>query len=77
MATFGGTLQAGYSVTGGDVSANEAIFVRLDAGAESASISLDREVYDGGMGHPDGALHRALRRGRAGHRPPGARLDSM
>jgi hypothetical protein len=56
VATFGGTLQAGYSVTGGDVSEQEAIFVRLDAGAESASISLDREVYDGGMGHPDGAL---------------------
>ena len=43
VATFGGRLLAGYSMTGGDPSDTEAIFVRLDAGKETAAISLDRE----------------------------------
>ena len=47
MATFGGRLRAGYSMTGGEPSDNEAIFVRLEAGEEAAAISLDREVFEG------------------------------
>lgn len=56
VATFGGRLQAGYSMTGGEPSDNEAIFVRLEAGEETAAISLDREVFEGGIAHEDGAL---------------------
>jgi hypothetical protein len=56
VATFGGVLQAGHSMTGGEPSANEAIFVRLDAGDETASISLNREVYRGAIEHQDGSL---------------------
>ena len=55
VATFGGTLRAGYSMTG-EPSDNEAIFVRLEAGEESAAISLDREVFEGGIAHEDGAI---------------------
>ena len=40
VATFGGRLRAGYSMTGGEPSDNEAIFVRLEAGEETAAISL-------------------------------------
>ena len=46
VATFGGRLQAGYSMTG----------VRLDAGEETAAISLDREVFAGAIQHDDGAV---------------------
>ena len=56
VATFGGRLRAGYSMTGGEPSGQEAIFVRLEAGEESAAISLDREVFEGGIAHEDGAL---------------------
>jgi hypothetical protein len=56
VATFGGRLQAGYSMTGGEPSDTEAIFVRLDAGKETAAISLDREVFEGAIAHEDGAL---------------------
>lgn len=56
VATFGGVLQAGHSLTGGEPSENEAIFVRLDAGKESASLSLNREVYQGAIHHGDGSL---------------------
>jgi hypothetical protein len=56
VATFGGRLQAGYSMTGGEPSNTEAIFVRLDAGDEIAAISLDREVFEGAIAHEDGAL---------------------
>lgn len=35
VASFGGRLQAGYSMTGGEPSDTEAIFVRLDAGGEA------------------------------------------
>lgn len=56
VASFGGRLRAGYSMTGGEPDVNEAIFVRLEAGEESAALSLDRELYRGGMLHPDGAV---------------------
>jgi hypothetical protein len=56
VATFGGRLQAGHSITGGDPGEGESIFVRLQAGEERASINLDRELYRNGMRHPDGSL---------------------
>jgi hypothetical protein len=56
VATFGDRLQAGYSMTGGEPSDTEAIFVRLDAGKETAAISLDREVFERAIAHEDGAL---------------------
>jgi hypothetical protein len=56
VATFGGRLRAGYSMTGGEPGDNEAIFVRFEAGEETAAISLDREVFEGGIAHEDGAL---------------------
>ena len=56
VATFGGVLRAGYSITGGEPSENEAIFVRLDSGSESGSLSLNREVYGGAIHHDDGSL---------------------
>lgn len=55
-ATFGGRLRAGYSVTGGTPGDNEGIFVRLDAGDETASINLDRQVFEGGIAHEDGSI---------------------
>jgi hypothetical protein len=45
VATFGGRLQAGCSMTGGDPGDTEAIFIRLNAGSETAALSLDREVF--------------------------------
>lgn len=56
VATFGGLLQAGHSMTGGAPSEHEAIFVRLGAGEETASLSLNREVYRGAIHHDDGSL---------------------
>ncbi len=56
VATFGGTLRAGHSVTGGMPGDNEGIFVRLEAGDETAAISLDRQVYEGGIAHEDGSI---------------------
>ena len=56
VATFGGRLHAGYSMTGGEPSDTEAIFVRFDAGEETAAISLDREVFENGIAHEDGAI---------------------
>lgn len=56
VATFGGILQAGHSMTGGEPSANEAIYIRLEAGDEMSSISLNREVYRGAIEHEDGSL---------------------
>jgi hypothetical protein len=56
VATFGGRLEAGYSMTGGEPSDIEAIFVRLDAGQETAAISLDRQVFEAGIAHEDGAI---------------------
>jgi hypothetical protein len=46
----------GYSMTGGEPSDTEAIFVRFDAGEETAAISLDREVFENGIAHVDGAI---------------------
>jgi hypothetical protein len=43
-------------MTGGEPSNTEAIFVRLDAGKETAAISLDREMFEGAIAHEDGAL---------------------
>jgi hypothetical protein len=45
VATFGGRLEAGYSMTGGEPSDTEAIFVRLDAGQETAAISLTARSF--------------------------------
>jgi hypothetical protein len=56
VATFGGVLQAGYSMTGGEPSEHESIYIRIEAGSESGSISLNREVYRGAIGHEDGSL---------------------
>ena len=56
VATFGGKLRAGYSMNGGEPGDNEAIFVRLEVGEETAAISLDREVFEGGIAHGDGAV---------------------
>jgi len=56
VATFGGRLRGGYSMTGGEPSEQEAIFIRLENGESSAAITLDRELYRGGMAHPDGAV---------------------
>ena len=49
--------RAGYSMTGGEPADTEAIFVRLEAGDETAAISLDREVFDRAIAHEDGAPH--------------------
>ncbi len=54
VATFAGTLQAGYSTSGGEPDEGESIFVRIDAGEENASVILDREVYREGFVHADG-----------------------
>jgi hypothetical protein len=56
VATFGGVLQAGYSMTGGEPSAHESIYIRIEAGKEAGSISLNRDVYRGAIGHEDGSL---------------------
>jgi hypothetical protein len=56
VATFGGVLRAGYSMTGGEPSENESIYVRVEAGEESGSLSLNREVYRGAFQHEDGSL---------------------
>jgi hypothetical protein len=40
VATFGGRLRTGYSMTGGEPSDTEAIFVRLDPDTETAAMSL-------------------------------------
>lgn len=57
VATFAGTLQAGYSTSGGEPDERESIFVRIDAGEENASVILDREVYREAIVHPDGAVN--------------------
>ena len=43
-------------MTGGEPSENESIYIRIEAGKESGSISLNREVYRGAIGHEDGSL---------------------
>ena len=56
VATFGGRLRAGYSLTGGEPSPGEAIFLRLDGGDEPAPVSLDRELYEDALVHEDGSI---------------------
>lgn len=56
VATFGGVLRAGHSMTGGQPSAGEAIYVRLEAGLHPAALSLNRELFRDGMLHPDGSV---------------------
>jgi hypothetical protein len=56
LATFGGRLRAGYSMSGGDLAPNEAIYLRLEAGDESAGLSLDREVFGDAVRHEDGSI---------------------
>lgn len=59
VAAFGGRLEAGYSLTGGEPTDEEAIFVRLVSGKdghEASSLNLNRELYRGGMVHPDGGV---------------------
>lgn len=57
IASFGGRLRGAYSITGGEPSDNEAIFVRFESGEDQASsLSLDRELFNGAQRHPDGAL---------------------
>jgi len=56
IASFGGRLRGAYSISGGEPSANEAIFVRFESAGEVSSLSLDRELFAGAQEHPDGAL---------------------
>jgi hypothetical protein len=56
IATFGGRLRAGYSMSGGDPDPNEAIYLRLEAGEEGAGLSLDREVFGEAVRHEDGSI---------------------
>jgi len=59
VAAFGGRLEAGYSLTGGEPTDEEAIFVRLVSGngdQEVSSLNLNRELYRGGMIHHDGGI---------------------
>jgi len=55
VAAFGGRLKAGYSLTGGNPSPGEAIFLRLE-GSEQASISIDRELYEDALVQEDGSV---------------------
>lgn len=56
VATFGGVLRAGHSMTGGEPTDQEAIHIRLEAGQEPTALNLNRELYAGGMLHPDGSI---------------------
>jgi hypothetical protein len=56
VATFGGTLRAGYSMSGGEPAPTEAIYLRLEAGEERAGLSLDREVFGDAISHDDGSI---------------------
>lgn len=56
IASFGGRLRGAYSVTGGEPSPNEGIFVRFESAGEASSLSLDRELFGGAQEHPDGSL---------------------
>lgn len=55
VSMFAGVVLGGYSTTGGEPGEGESIFVRVDAGSESASLILDREVYRDAIVHEDGA----------------------
>ena len=63
VASMAGVLMGAYSITGGEPTGNEAIFVRLECGDEPASLSLDRELFTAGQLHDDGTI--ALRLGTA------------
>jgi hypothetical protein len=56
VATFGGSLRAGYSTTGGEPNERESIFVRLDCGEEEGALLFDRQLYDAAMQHDDGSI---------------------
>jgi hypothetical protein len=56
VASFRGTLRAGYSMTGGEPSETEAIFLRVEAGSEPAALTLDRELYVDALRHEDGSV---------------------
>jgi hypothetical protein len=56
VASFRGRLRAGYSLTGGEPSPGEAIFLRLEGGGEPAAISLDRELYRDALVQEDGSV---------------------
>jgi len=56
VATFGGVLRAGHSMTGGEPSVGESIYVRLESGDSPAALSLNRELFRDAMVHPDGSL---------------------
>jgi hypothetical protein len=56
IATFGGRLRAGYSMSGGEPDPNEAIYLRLEVGGEGAGLSLDREVFGDAIRHEDGSI---------------------
>jgi hypothetical protein len=60
VATFGGILRAGHSITGGQPSDQEAIYIRLEAGPSPAALSLNRELFRDGMLHPDGSVSMRL-----------------
>ena len=63
VASFAGVLEGAFSISGGEPTEQEAIFVRIRSGDEAASLSLDRELYEVGQLHDDGTL--ALRLGTA------------
>ncbi len=56
VATFGGVLRAGWSMSGGQPGDNESIFVRLESGDDGGSLSINREVYRGAIHHGDDSL---------------------
>src|SRR4051812_21261408 len=56
VASFGGVLRAGYSMTGGDPSEQESIYIRLESGDSPAALSLNRELFRDAMVLPDGSL---------------------
>lgn len=56
VASFGGVLRAGHSITGGEPSERESIYVRLEAGDTPAALSLNRELFHDAMPLPDGSL---------------------
>jgi hypothetical protein len=55
-ATRSGLGEVNLGLAGGEPSDTEAIFVRFDAGQETATTSLDREVFENGIAHEDGAI---------------------
>ncbi len=56
VATFGGRLLEGRPIGGSSAGALESIYVRIEAGGEVGSLSLDREVFTDAIAHSDGSL---------------------